>query len=110
MGTTEACVLIGDDVKLTCTASTGCCSSSRVWQKVGALTSLLSDGVSSNVSKYVEDYVAGGTVGGSIAFNLVIKDVQTSDFGVNYKCRYGLTTSIELYLDNIICNSKCKTK
>jgi hypothetical protein len=74
------------------------------------VTSLLSNNISSNVSKYVEDYVAGGTSGGPIVFNLIIKNVQTSDFGVNYKCRYGLTTSNELYLDNILCNSKCKTK
>ena len=104
LGTTKSCVLIGDDVKLTCTASIGCCSSSRVWEKVGAVTSLLNDGVSSDSSKYVEDYNGGGTIGGSIGFSLIIKNVQTSDFGVNYKCRYGLTSSNELFLNATLCD------
>jgi hypothetical protein len=39
-------------------------------------------------SKYVEDYDGGAT-----GFNLIIKNVQKSDFGTNYKCVYGLTES-----------------
>ena len=102
LGLTKSCVLIGDDVKLLCTISSTCCSSQfRVWEK-GSAISLLNDGSSINPSKYVEDY-DGGTTG----YNLIIKNVQKSDLGLNYKCVYGVLTS-ELFLDNILC--KCKIK
>lgn len=102
MGTTQSCVLIGDDVKLLCTVSADCCSSlPRVWQKGSAIT-LLNDGVSLDPSKYVED-----SDGGTTGFNLIIKNVQTSDLGVNYKCLYGVAESALFYLDDILC--KCKT-
>jgi hypothetical protein len=103
LGTTKSCISIGDDVKLLCTVSADCCSLyARVWEK-GSATTLLDDSVSTlDPSKYVEDF-DGGTTG----FNLVIKNVQKSDFGVNYKCLYGATESAQLYLDDILC--KCKT-
>jgi hypothetical protein len=94
--------MIGDDVKLLCTVSVDCCrSSTRVWEKDFA-TPLLYDGLSKDSSKYVEDYDGGAT-----GFNLIIKNVQKSDFGINYKCVYGLTESNLLYLNDILC--KCKT-
>lgn len=97
LGITKSCVLIGDDVKLLCTVSSGCCSSQfRIWQKVGVIKSLLKDGVSSDTSKYVEDYDNGTT-----GFNLTIKNVQKSDL-VNYTCQYGLQSS-EIFLDGILC-------
>ena len=102
LGTTKSCAVEGrDDVKLMCTVSSGCCSSStRIWEK--GLATLLYDGVSNDSSKYVEDY-DGDTTG----FNLIIKNVQKSDFGTNYKCVYGVTESNILYLNNTLC--KCKT-
>lgn len=103
LGETKSCVLIGDDVKLLCTV-TPCCTSPRKWQKVGVAIPLLNEGLSTDSSKYVEEYVSGTSTG----FNLIIKNVQTSDFGVEYKCQSGLKVSNELYLDNILC--KCKTK
>ena len=85
-------------MKLLCTVSADCCSSyTRVWEK-GFATLLLIDGTSKDSSKYVEDY-DGGTTG----FNLIIKNVQTSDFGLNYKCSYAVTESSQLYLDDILC-------
>ena len=100
LGTTKSCVVEGrDDVKLLCTVSAGCCVSSRIWQKVGVATSLLNNGGSSDASKYVEDY-DGGTTG----FNLIIKNVQKSDFGVKYKCQYSVYPSNELYLNDILCD------
>ena len=102
LGTTKSCVMIGDDVKLLCTVSAdGCCLSTRVWEK-GFATPLLFNGVSTDSSKYVEDYDGGAT-----GFNLIIQNVQKSDFGTNYKCVYGLTESNLLYLNDILC--KCKT-
>ena len=99
LGITKSCVLIGNDVKLLCTVSSGCCSSQfRVWQKVGVVASLLNDGVSSDEFKYVEDYDNGTT-----GYNLIIKNVQKTDLGANYKCVYGLKSS-ELFLDGILCN------
>ena len=94
--------MIGDDVKLLCTVSAGCCSSFiRVWE-TGFATALLNDGVSKDSSKYVEDYDGGAT-----GFNLIIKNVQKSDFGTYYKCVYGLRASNNLYLNDRLC--KCKT-
>jgi hypothetical protein len=95
--------MIGDDVKLLCTVSEDCCTLlQRVWEKGSAIT-LLDDGISTlDSSKYVEDF-HGSTTG----FNLIIKNVQTSDFGINYKCLYGATESALFYLDDILC--KCKT-
>jgi hypothetical protein len=90
-------------VKLLCTVSDDCCTSlRRVWEKGSAII-VLNDGTSTlDPLKYVEDF-DGGTTG----FNLIIKNVQTSDLGVNYKCVYGATGSALLYLDDILC--KCKT-
>ena len=94
--------MIGDDVKLLCTVSADCCGSyMRIWEK-GFATPLLHDGTSTDSSKYVEDYYVGST-----RFNLIIKNVQKSDFGVNYKCLYDLAGSALFYLDDILC--KCKT-
>jgi hypothetical protein len=96
--------LIGDDVKLFCTVSADCCwSSTRVWEN-GFATPLLYYGVSKDSSKYVEDYDGGAT-----GFNLIIKNVQKSDFGTNYKCVYGVTESILLYLNDILCKGKTIT-
>jgi hypothetical protein len=89
-------------VKLLCTVSADCCSSfERLWEKGSAIT-LLKDGVSVDISKYEEE-IDEGTTG----FKLIIKNVQTSDLGVNYKCLYGVTESALFYLDEILC--KCKT-
>ena len=102
LGITKSCVLIGDDVKLICKVSSGCCSSQfRIWEK-GSAISLLTDGSSTDPSKYVEDYDNGTT-----GYNLIIKNVQKTDLGLNYKCVYGLQNH-ELFLDGILC--KCITK
>ena len=99
LGTTKSCVVEGrDDVKLLCTVSSGCCTSTRVWEKVVGTVSLLSNGDSTDSSKYVEDYDNGNT-----GFNLIIKNVQKSDFGITYQCRYGVTPSNELYLNDTLC-------
>ena len=99
LGITKSCVLIGDDVKLLCEVSTLCCNlSSREWQRDAGVTSLLYDSVSLDPSKYVEDY-DGGTTG----FNLIIKNVQKSDLGLDYKCVYGVGSS-EIILDGILCD------
>ena len=105
MGITKSCVLIGDDVKLLCEVSTLCCNlSSREWQRDAGGTSLLYDSVSLDPSKYVEDY-DGGTTG----FNLIIKKVQKSDLGLDYKCVYGVGSS-EIILDGILCKYQAFTK
>ena len=109
LGTTKSCVVAGvDDVKLLCTVSSGCCTSTRVWEKIGVAKSLLNNGGSLDATKYVEDYEGGGTIGGPIEFNLIIKNVQKSDFGEKYKCQYSVYSSNELYLNDTLC--KCKTK
>jgi hypothetical protein len=96
--------LIGDDVKLLCTVSADCCTTyPRVWKKVAGAVELLNNGGSSDASKYVEGYDGVGTTG----FSLIIKNVQKSDFGLDYKCSYGVTESNLLYLNDILC--KCKT-
>ena len=101
LGTTKSCVLIGDDVKLLCTVSADCCTTfPRVWKKVAGAVELLNNGGSSDASKYVEDYDGVGTTG----FNLIIKNVQKSDFGLDYKCSYGVTESNLLYLNDILCD------
>jgi hypothetical protein len=74
-----------------------------VWQKVTGAIELVNNGISLDSSKYVEDYDGVGTTG----FNLIIKNVQKSDFGLDYKCSYGVTESNLLYLNDILC--KCKT-
>jgi hypothetical protein len=52
----------------------------------------------------VEDY-DGGTTG----FNLIIKKVQKSDLGLDYKCVYGVGSS-EIILDGILCKYQAFTK
>ena len=100
-----------DDVKLLCTVFSGCCHSARVWEKVAGAVYLLKNGLSTtDPSKYVEDYDRGGIVGGSTEFNLIIKNVQKSDFGIRYQCRYGVISSNELYLNNILCKYKIKSR
>lgn len=104
LGTPKSCFCIGDNVKLICVVSdSNCChSSSRSWQ-INAGIHILNDGVSIDPSKYVEDY-DGNTIG----FNLIIKNVQKSDLGLNYKCLYGLKED-KLFLSmDYIC--KCYTQ
>lgn len=68
---------------------------------MGIGTNLLANNVSSDPSKYVEDYD-----GGSTGFNLIIKNVQTSDLGIYYKCVYGLDDADFFLSMDFLC--KCK--
>jgi hypothetical protein len=52
----------------------------------------------------VEDFDNG------TGFNLIIKKVQKSDFGIYYQCRYGVRLSNELFLNDTLCKYKTKNR
>ena len=104
LGTPKSCFFIGDNVKLLCVVSSesNCCGSSRFWQDNSG-TNILNNGIPSDPSKYEEDYDNGNT-----GYNLIIKNVQKSDLGLNYKCLYRLKEDILFLSMDYIC--KCYTK
>ena len=104
LGTPKSCFFIGDNVKLLCAVSSesNCCGSLRIWQD-NTGTDILNDGTPSDASKYEEDYDNGNT-----GYNLIIKNVQESDLGLNYKCVYRFKDDVLFLSMDYIC--KCYTK
>lgn len=73
------------DLKLVCTVATSCCTSSdRIWADSNG-NQILNNGNTATPNKYEEDW-DGGTTG----FNLIIKNLQPTDVGVEYDCQYSL--------------------
>ena len=104
LGTPKSCFFIGNNVKLLCAVSSesDCCGSTRFWQD-NTGTNILSNGLSSDPSKYEEDYDNGNT-----GYNLIIKNVQESDLGLNYKCVYRFKDDVLFLSMDYICDCwKC---